>query len=48
MGPPVQIGSDEALDKSRSDLADLKQARSQMGSGNPAAPILDAQIAALE
>ena len=48
MGPPVQIGSDEATDKSRNDLADLKQARSQMGSGNPAAPILDAQIAGLE
>jgi len=48
LGPPVQIGSDEALDKSRDDLAELKQARSKMDSGNPAAPILDAQIAGLE
>ena len=48
MGPPVQIGSDEAADQSRNDLAELKRARSKMGSGNPAAPILDAQIAGLE
>jgi hypothetical protein len=48
LGPPVQIGSDQALDKSREDLADLKRARARMGSGNPAAPILDAQIAGLE
>jgi hypothetical protein len=53
IGPPTEIGpvtvSGEAtLEKARSDLADLKAARAEMGGGNPAAPILDAQIAAME
>jgi hypothetical protein len=48
MGPPVQIGGNEATDKARDDLDDLKLARSKMGSSNPAAPILDAQIASLQ
>jgi hypothetical protein len=45
MGPAVQTGDAAS---SREELANLKEARSEMGSGNPAAPILDAQIAALE
>jgi hypothetical protein len=53
IGPPTDIGpvavSGEAtLEKARNDLADIKEARAEMGSGNPAAPILDAQIAAME
>jgi hypothetical protein len=48
MGPPVQAGSGESVAKAQDDLAGLRQARSRMGSGNPAAPIIDAQIARLE
>lgn len=48
LGPPVQMGSDAQVAKSQEDLAELKAARSKMGAGNPAAPIIDAQIAALE
>jgi hypothetical protein len=48
MGPPVQVGSDEVVLKSQTDLAELKDARKKMGKDNPAAPILDVQIAALE
>jgi uncharacterized protein DUF3667 len=48
LGPPVQVGSGEDPAKAREELADLKQARADMGKGNPAAPILDSQIAALE
>ena len=48
LGPPVQIGSGDAPAKARKELAGLKEARAEMGKGNPAAPILDAQIAGLE
>jgi len=54
IGPPTefntrQIGRAAAgPGDARQELADLKNARKQMGAGNPAAPIVDAQIAALQ
>jgi hypothetical protein len=48
MGPPVQIGGDTTPAQAREELADLKDARTKVSSGNPAAPILDGQIARLE
>jgi hypothetical protein len=48
LGPPVRIGSGDDLVKSRKKLAGLKEARVEMGKGNPAAPVIDAQVAALE
>jgi hypothetical protein len=52
IGPPTDFGSGTAIQQDdpatqRKELADLKDARASMGSGNPAAPILDRQIANL-
>jgi hypothetical protein len=46
--PVVQVNGNDDLAKSRDDLAQLKAARAKMGNRNPAAPIIDAEIAALE
>jgi hypothetical protein len=53
IGPPTDFGSGNAIQQDdpatqRKELADLKDARASMGSGNPAAPILDRQIANLQ
>jgi hypothetical protein len=45
---PTQVGGEQTVAQSRDELADLKDARAKMGSGNPAAPIIDAQIAGLQ
>jgi hypothetical protein len=52
IGPPTDFGSGAVIQQDdpatqRKELADLKDARASMGSGNPAAPILDRQIANL-
>lgn len=46
--PVVQVNGNEDLAKARDDLAQLKAARAEMGSGNPATPIIDGEIAALQ
>jgi hypothetical protein len=53
IGPPTDFGPGNVVGQDdpasvRKELADLKDARAAMGSGNPAAPIIDSQIAALE
>lgn len=53
IGPPTDFGSGDVIQQDnpameRKELADLKDARASMGSGNPAAPILDRQIANLQ
>lgn len=49
LGSPVQYGSgDGAKDEARQDLTELEKARAAMDAGNPAAPILDSQIEAIE
>ena len=49
LGPPVQIGSDEAGGQSlERQLAGLRTAREAMAIDNPAVPVVDRQIDALE
>jgi len=53
IGPPTDFGSGNVIQQDdpateQKELADLKDARASMSSANPAAPILDAQIAGLE
>jgi hypothetical protein len=54
IGPPTEINAPERVGQQATpaslnkELADLKRARAQMGSGNVAAPFIDAQIARLE
>ena len=52
LGPPVQIGSEDpgtgAAVQLQKQLDSLKQARGELAEGNPAAPVLDRQIAAIE
>jgi hypothetical protein len=49
LGPPVQINADESgAEAARTELAELRKARAELGEGNPAAAILDAQIVSLE
>lgn len=54
IGPPTELNvpertGEQATPQSlKKELADLKDARSQMGEGNPGTPFVDMQIAALE
>src|SRR6478735_6443694 len=53
IGPPTDFGSGNVIQQDdpatqRKELADLKDARASMGNGNPAAPILDRQVANLQ
>ena len=49
LGPAVQMAGEEAADQSlEAQLAGLRRARESMADGNPASPIIDSQIAAIE
>lgn len=54
IGPPTEINAPDRIGEQatpaslKKELADLTQAREQMGSGNLAAPFMDAQIARLQ
>jgi hypothetical protein len=45
---PDRVGEQATPENLKKELTDLKQARAEMGSGNVAAPFMDAQIARLE
>ena len=49
LGPPVEIGEGESgAAAAQAELAELREAREELDEANPAAAILDAQIASLE
>ncbi len=49
LGPPVQLGAEgSAIEATQKRLEELRKARAGLEADNPAAPVLDVQIAALE